>query len=149
MTENQKKNRHISQIHYEYLNQVAIYDKDQNIAGLLYCNITSHGIKEKEREAVPVLFPLTSLTGTATPSLEPKQPLVPLLHWGESDTAWQVPFTKPFLNTYGLLCSGSDQTPQQDTGLQDLGENIRSPAHALVLGIPGQASFLECSLLDT
>ena len=74
MTENQKKNRHISQIHYEYLNQVAIYDKDQNIAGLLYCNITSHGIKEKEREAVPVLFPLTSLTGAATPSLEPKQP---------------------------------------------------------------------------
>ena len=59
---------------YEYLNQVAIYDKDQNIADRLYCNITSHGIKEKEREAVPVLFPLTSLTGTATPSLEPKQP---------------------------------------------------------------------------
>lgn len=32
-----------------------------------------HGIKEKERKPVPILFPLDSLAGTATPSLKPNQ----------------------------------------------------------------------------
>ena len=34
-------------------------------------------------------FPPTSLTGAAIPSLEPKQAQVPLLDWGEFDTAWK------------------------------------------------------------
>ena len=37
---------------------------------------------------MPILFPLDSLTGTATPSLKPNQAEVSLLDWGGFERAW-------------------------------------------------------------
>ena len=37
---------------------------------------------------MPTLFPTTSLTKAATPSLEPNQAWVPLLDWGGLERAW-------------------------------------------------------------
>lgn len=47
-----------------------------------------HDVKEKERKAVPSLFPPTSLTWSGVPSLDPEWAWVPQLDWDGVKTVW-------------------------------------------------------------
>ena len=81
----------------------------------------------KREGKLPTVLCLTSLTWDTIVSLEPGQASVPLVNRGWLTQPGRVPFIEPFLNIYCLLCSGSDQTPQQDTGLQGLGRQYYKP----------------------
>ena len=74
-----------------------------------------------ERKPVPTLFPQASWTGAVTHPWSVTRLGSHCPTRVGSREPGRVPHIEPFLNVYCLLCSGLDQTPQWDPGLQGLG----------------------------